>query len=563
MITQLSIEGLKQVIDIIDVIGGYIELKRVGSNFSACCPFHDEKTPSFIVNRTKGLYHCYGCGVGGDAIKFVMEYEKISFAEAVEKIAEICNYPLEYEKSTILRKDDSKLLEAMARFYHKRLLELAPYREYLLQRGVSEASIEKFTLGFCGASFESVRFVQDNGLSKDELVALGVLGEDQARVYARFAERIMFPIHSPNGKVVGFGGRTLKEGLAKYINSPQSKQFNKSKLLYGYHIAKEHIYKYNQIIITEGYLDVILLHQAGFNTAVATLGTALTSEHLPLLAKGSPKIILSYDGDKAGINAALRASEMLAKESKTGGVVIFEGGLDPADMVVQKKTDVLQALFSKPMPFIEFVLTQLGQRYDLNDPLQKQNALQEALKFLHTLTPLLQEEYKGFIAQILKVPPHLITTHYKGNAKSLAYRKPSIKPSSKPLSPLSSYPLRQDDSRLESLVIKYILEDRMLLDRAIEYVDVRAFVHKGKEFDALCRGDFEYEGLIGIALDEGLLLREDGFEQELLLLLLAYQQRKLSSFLQETHLSFEEKSFWIQKTKDNIIRLRKGELIPI
>ncbi|PAF45223.1 DNA primase [Helicobacter sp. 11S02596-1] len=551
MITQASIEGLKQVIDIVDVVASYIDLKRVGSNFVACCPFHDEKTPSFVVNRTKGLYHCYGCGVGGDAIAFVMEYEKINFAEAIEKIADIFNFSLEYEKNSVSKKDDSKLLETISRFYQRRLMESPPYKDYLLQRGVGLGFIEKFGLGFCGPSFETARFVEENGLDKQELIALGVLGEDNARIYARFAERIMFPIHSPNGKVVGFGGRTLKEGLAKYINSPQTKQFSKSKLLYGYHLAKEHIYKYNQIIVVEGYLDVIMLHQAGFNTAVATLGTALNRDHLPLLAKGNPKIILSYDGDKAGINAAFKASMLLAKESKAGGVVIFDGGLDPADMVVRKKTDELEALFSSPVPFIEFAFRQIAKKYDLSDPLQKESALKESAGFLHELSPILQEEYRNFVAEILKIPLNLIAPKYQGSAKIY------------PKNPAMNLPQSNSPDKLESLIIKYILEDRALLDMAIEYIDVRAFRHRAKEFDALCRGDFANPALIGIAIDEGLLLREGGFRDELKLLVLKHYQNRLENVSKNVDLSFEERSFQIRKIKNAIIKLRQGELIPI
>lgn len=455
-----------------------------------------------MVSGSKGLYHCYGCGVGGDAIKFVMEYEKMNFAEAVEKIADLCNFTLEYEKSNIPKKDDSKLLESVARFYQRRLSELPEYKNYLFKRGVSEFSIEKFGLGFCGASFETLKFAEQDGLDKKKLVELGVLGEDKARTYVRFAERLMFPIHSPTGKVVGFGGRTIKDNLPKYLNSPQTSQFNKSKLLYGYHIAKEHIYKYGQIIITEGYLDVIMLHQAGFNTAVATLGTALTQDHLPLLNKGNPKIILSYDGDNAGIKSALRASMMLAKESKAGGVVIFEGGADPADMVFAKKTDELERLFCDPIPFAPFVFKQIALKYNLSDPLQKEAALKESSEFLHTLSPLLQEEYRVLVADVLKIPLNLIVPSYKGSGKTYPKSIPTI--------------LNKPDmnDRLESLIIKYILEDRSLLDIAVEYIDERVFRYRKKEFSALCRGDFDDEGLIGIDIDDELFLKEGGLDRK-------------------------------------------------
>lgn len=551
MITQASIEALKGVIDIVDIIGGYVDLRKSGSNFSACCPFHDEKTPSFMVNGSKGLYHCYGCGVGGDAIKFVMEYEKLNFAEAIEKIADLCNFTLEYEKNNIPKKDDSKLLESVARFYQRRLSELPEYKNYLFKRGVSEFSIEKFELGFCGASFETLKFAEQAGLDKKKLVELGVLGEDNTRTYVRFAERVMFPIHSPTGKVVGFGGRTIRDNLPKYLNSPQTSQFNKSKLLYGYHIAKEHIYKYGQIIITEGYLDVIMLHQAGFNTAVATLGTALTHDHLPLLNKGDPKIILSYDGDSAGIKSALRASMMLAKESKAGGVVIFEGGADPADMVFAKKNDELERLFCNPIPFAPFVFRQIALKYNLSDPLQKEAALKESSEFLHTLSPLLQEEYRVFVADVLKIPLNLIVPNYKGSGKTYPKSIPTI--------------LNKPDThdRLESLVIKYILEDRALLDIAVEYIDERVFRYRKKEFSALCRGDFDDEGLIGIDIDDELFLKEGGFKDEILMLILKYNQMQLEKVTSDATLNFEEKSFKIRQIKNNIVKLRKGELIAI
>ncbi|MDO7253139.1 DNA primase [Helicobacter cappadocius] len=551
MITQTSIEALKATIDIVDIVGSYVDLRKSGSNFTACCPFHDEKTPSFMVNGSKGLYHCYGCGVGGDAIKFVMEYEKLNFVEAVEKIADLCNFTLEYEKNSIPKKDDFKSLEKVAKFYQKRLMELTEYRDYLYKRGVSTSSIEKFGLGFCGPSFETLRFVEQEGMDKKKLIELGVLGEDSARTYVRFAERIMFPIHSPAGKIVGFGGRTTKDNLPKYLNSPQTSQFNKSKLLYGYHIAKEYIYKYEQVIVTEGYLDVIMLHQAGFNTAVATLGTALTQDHLPILNKGNPKVILSYDGDAAGIKSAFRASAMLAKDSRAGGVVIFEGGLDPADMVFQKKTDELERLFSSPIPFVEFVFKQISLKYDLSDPLAKEKALKESSDFLHTLSPLLQEEYRDFVARILKIPLNLIVPSYKGSSK---------------IYPKATTPLRNKTNSydgLESLIIKYILEDKSLLDMAIEYIDERVFQYKRKEFCALCRGDFEDEGLIGIEINEELLLHKGGFKDELVMLILKYNQNQLEKIIADSDLNFQEKSFRIRQIKNNIIRLRKGELIGI
>lgn len=546
MVTPACIEALKQVADIVDVISSYVEVSRAGVNYKACCPFHEEKTPSFIISPAKGYYHCYGCGVGGDVINFVQEYEKISFVEAIEKIADMFNFPLIYDGKNEGKKDDIKLLEVMSKFYQRRLFELPQFMEYLHKRGVNNAFIEKFNLGYCGGNFETLRFCEENQIDKNKLTELGALKKDANRFYTPFSNRIMFPIALPSGKIVGFGGRiTTAEKNQKYINSEQTKYFSKRKLLYGYHIAKEHIYKEEEIIITEGYLDVIMLHQAGFNTAVATLGTALTEEHLPLISKGNPKVILSYDGDEAGIKAAFRASILLAKDSKKGGVVLFENGMDPADMVANKQIEKLQELLKTPVPFVEFIFKQIALKYNLNDPVSKEDALKESISFLHSLSPLLQEEYKGFLAEVLKIPRNLVIPKYKGSINS-SFPKMVLNP--------------KNNDRLESLIIRYILEDKSLLNKAVEYISMDMFKYRLEEFQSLCKGDFESPNLIGLHLDETLLLEKNGFEKELLVFLCKYYENELKKMPQKVELSFEEKNFKIRKLKEVIVKLKKGEL---
>lgn len=320
MILKSSIDRLLQTIDIVEVISSYVDLRKSGSSYMACCPFHEERSASFSVNQVKGFYHCFGCGASGDSIKFVMEFERLSFVEALEKLAHRFNVALEYDKGVYYdHKEDYHLLEMVSSLYQEELFNAPFFLNYLQKRGLSLESIRAFKLGLCTNRIDYG--IENKGLNKDKLIELGVLGKSDKKdkTYLRFLDRIMFPIYSPSAQVVGFGGRTLKEKAAKYINSPQNKLFDKSSLLYGYHLAKEHIYKQKQVIVTEGYLDVILLHQAGFKNAIATLGTALTPSHLPLLKKGEPEILLSYDGDKAGRNAAYKASLMLAKEQRGGG----------------------------------------------------------------------------------------------------------------------------------------------------------------------------------------------------------------------------------------------------
>ncbi|MCK4441657.1 MAG: DNA primase, partial [Sulfurovaceae bacterium] len=355
MIDKASEEELKNSIDIIDIISNYIEIKKAGANFKANCPFHGEKTASFVISPAKQIYHCFGCGVGGDAIQFVKEYEKLNYPEALEKIASIINFSLSYTKGSDNHNETRRILEQIQSWYRKNLDNSAISKQYLHNRGINQQSIEKFGIGYVGASFELMNFLSKNFLPIPKAEEAGVVARrDNGGFYARLTERITFPIYSPSGAIVGFGGRTITNHPAKYINSPQTKLFNKSQLLYGYSKAKENIYKNKKIIITEGYLDVIMLHQARFNEAVATLGTALTQEHLPILRKGEPHIILAYDGDKAGVNAALKASTMLTQNGFDGSVVLFPNGADPADMIAQNQIQEVANLLQNGQPLIPF-----------------------------------------------------------------------------------------------------------------------------------------------------------------------------------------------------------------
>lgn len=562
MITKQSLERLKEQADIVTIIGSYIELRRNGSNFSACCPFHNEKTPSFVVSPARNSYHCYGCGVGGDCISFVMEYEHLSFNQSVEKIAEMLNFTLEYD--TKVQKKQSNLLENTTRFYQQQLANNAQILQYLSLRGISQANIESFQLGYAPAGFETIKFLNDTKQDRQEALEFGIIGRDNTREFARFRDRVIFPIHSSSGKVVGFGGRTLdSSNPAKYINSPQSKIFNKSKLLYGYYFAKDSIFREKKVIVCEGYIDVIMLHQAGFKNAVATLGTALTNEHLPLLQKGDPEIILSYDGDKAGIAAALRASKMLSAKSALGGVVIFEGGKDPADMVQSSAQnsqntqnpngqsngiEELKRLFSKPIPFIEFVLTQIIATFDLTNPLSKQKALLESQAFLKTLTPLLQAEYVDFLAQQLKITPNLIKIHRTSQSTQAQTQ---------------IYAQTQNDIA-ESVLIYTLLEHRDWLDTALEYIDSDVFLHYKKEFELLLSGQNaqENENLRALWINENLKSLEtiEELRAHLRILITQAYKRDLRA-VPNLGLDSKQKLESLATIKQKISQLQKGELI--
>ncbi len=540
MITKDSIENLKNHLDIVDVVSQFIELKKSGANFKACCPFHGESTPSFVVSPVKQIYHCFGCGVGGDSIKFVMEYEKLSYPETIEKLASMYNISLNYDNNN-QKKQDLKILEDVNKFYQKLFVSNKTAKDYIHNRGISEFSIEKFEIGFAPTSADTLNFLKNNYYNLAEAKELGVIDTGTNGLYSRFIERITFPIYSLNGKIVGFGGRTITGHNAKYVNSPQSKVFNKSKLLYGYNIAKENIYKKNRIIITEGYLDVIMLHQAGFNTAVATLGTALTKEHLPLIRRGEPQVIVAYDGDNAGLNAAFKASVMLSQGEFEGGVIIFGEGKDPADMVKDGKVEELNKIFANPKPFINYAIDYIIDKYDINNPSQKQKSLLEANEYLKSLGIIYQDEYKRYIAQKLNVRENLV------KVSSDNVRKTEVN-------------LTKIDIA-ELCIIKAILESPKRLDSVLDIIDSSMFEYHRDEFELLLQ-DINHQSLNGIILNDKLESYDDGrLNSELIILLHKFYSKKLTSIKYDDTLSLKEKGIFLRKVQDSLRQLKQGKLV--
>ncbi len=538
MITKDSIENLKTHLEVVDIISQFIELKKSGANFKACCPFHGEETPSFVVSPTKQIYHCFGCGVGGDSINFVMEHEKLSYPETLEKLASMVNVSLEYDGD--YKKQDLSIITKINNYYQKLLVHNDTASKYLQHRGISANSIEKFEIGYAPSSGDTINYLKQSFLNLADAKDFGIIDHGQNGLYARFIERITFPIYALNDKIVGFGGRTISGHNAKYVNSPQTKIFNKSRLLYGYNLAKDSIYKKNEIIVTEGYLDVIMLHQAGFKTAVATLGTALTTDHLPILKRGEPKVIVAYDGDKAGLNAAYKASLLLSHSSFEGGVVIFKDGQDPADMVQKKKIEELNSMFANPQPFIPFVIDFIIAKFDLSQPAQKQNALKEANDYLKTLSPIMQNEYSKHIASKLNINQNLV------NVQHNTQRRQQVQLS------------QIDISELE--IIKTVLENPNMLDVVLNTIDRSMFKTHQVEFDMLLN-DKDNPALRGLLLHEDVkIYSADQLKSMLIMLLVNFYNSKLEQVKFDTTLVNRTKI--IRKIQENIMRLKKGELVP-
>ena len=551
MISKTSIENLKNQIDIVDIVSSYIELKKSGTSFKACCPFHGEETPSFTVSPAKQIYHCFGCSNGGDAIKFVMEYEKLSYPEAIEKIAALTNFNLEYDNndSQVL---NTSILDAVNKYYQNNLLSTLNAIQYLSSRGITKESIDKFQIGYASSSNDTISYLKNNFFDLSMAIELGIIDSGSNGLYARFIERITFPIFLQSGKLVGFGGRTISGHNAKYVNSPATKLFNKSVLLFGYNLARESIYQSKEIIITEGYLDVIMLHQAGFANSVATLGTALTSQHIPLLKKSDAKVILGYDGDKAGMEAAYKASILLAQNDFVGGVVIFQNGQDPADYVKEGRVDELKSLLLHPKYFVEFALDYIvkdnlgNYRFDINRPEEKQKIVVKIEEFLSTLKPVMAEEFKGYAAHLINLHPKYIKTQ-KSNTLKNNYKTPSS-------------PQNQMVDITEILILQGILNYPDKKEIIFAALDSTMFDLHKQEFEYLLNGDIQKLTSI-IARTELKHLSLEEYKDQLAYFLRMFYKKQIDLIINDDNKAFQDKATAKKEFIEIDRRLKSGALI--
>ncbi|ELN3742548.1 DNA primase [Campylobacter jejuni] len=411
MITKESIENLSQRLNIVDIIENYIEVKKQGSSFVCICPFHADKNPSMHINPTKGFYHCFACKAGGDAFKFVMDYEKLSFADAIEKVASLSNFTLSYTKEKQENKKELKsILPSLNAYFKDNLKHHKEILTYLYQRALNDKDIAKFELGFAGASEDSIRLLQNQKIPLEDAMSVGALKKDENNeFYASFIWRITFPIYDHKDLLVGFGGRTLNPNVpAKYVNSPQNILFDKSRIFYAFNIAKENIAKKKEIIVCEGYMDAIAFHKAGFNNAVAVLGTALTEHHLPLIRRYDAKVILCFDNDEAGLKAATRSAFLLSTNKIDGKVAILQGGKDPAELVAKNESTKLHNILDEGIELGEFYIRRLISTHSIISALDKQKALETIQKFTFNLEPLVANSYTSLVSNLLKVDEKFI-----------------------------------------------------------------------------------------------------------------------------------------------------------
>jgi len=531
MIRDSSLEALKSQIDIVDILGDYIELKKAGANFKACCPFHGEETASFVVSPSKQISHCFGCGYNSDAIKFIQDHKKLSFVEAVEDIANSMNFTLEYDKESN-KKNYSGVIEHINSFYMSQLDKST--HEYLIDRGLTEESIKAFEIGLAPSSSMQVQSITKEMFALPDAVECGILASDESgKTYARLTNRISFPIRNHTGKLIGFGGRVLSGERAKYLNSPQTPLFDKSRNLYGYNLAKSAIYDKGTFTIVEGYLDVVMFHQAGIKTAVATMGTALTEMHCNTIAKAKARALLCFDGDKAGVSAAFKASKLLSAHGLFGGVVLFPEGKDPADMIKEGKRDELFALMKKPMPLIEFAVSHIASLYDLSEPSKKQEALSEVMAFVKTLTPLIQDEYKSYVSKVL----HINESHVVVARQSVPEQEMQLK----------------GINISEMNIINTATSSEESLSFVLKELNETMFEYHSQEFLMLKENSNELLGLL--LRDELSIYTLQELESQIRMMKVKWNEKEMKSIL-NSDMEFERKMFEIKKIKGVIYGLR-------
>jgi DNA primase len=355
-----SVDKIKERLSIEEVVGTYLKLEKAGNNFKARCPFHNEKTPSFFVSPDRGSYYCFGCGNKGDIFSFVQEFEGIDFVGALKILAERAGVELEKNPSKVTDKKERlyMLLDATTTFLQKNLsVEDIPL-EYLKNRGLTEKTIKDWRVGYVRDEWRSIyEHLKSKGFTDDEMQRAGVIKTEGQNTYDRFRGRIMFPIFDSAGRVIAFSGRILHDDgkSAKYLNSPQTEVFDKSKTLYGYNYAKQSIRKFDFSILVEGQMDLLMCHQAGFSNAVASSGTALTSQHLSLLKRISNRIIMSFDSDNAGAKAAERGWMLGLASGMEVKVAAIPKGYDPADLILKDKEEFKKVL-KDAVHIIEFLL---------------------------------------------------------------------------------------------------------------------------------------------------------------------------------------------------------------
>lgn len=465
------VDDVRMASDIVEVISQYVPLKKSGSNFKGLCPFHQEKSPSFMVHPAKQIFHCFGCAVGGDVFSFLMKHDNMNFPEALAALAERARIQLperagRRDGGTSGENDQFYEIHKLAQdYYHAKLLNASSgksARDYISKRGLGASVIEEFKLGWAGEEWQGLLdFLTQKGFSQKLQLAAGVVKQSASgRVYDLFRGRILFPILNLQGKVIGFGGRTMtSDDGPKYLNSPESPVFQKRRELFGLYYAKKFIDSAApRLLVVEGYMDFLALYAAGFKNTVATLGTALTSQHVQVMKRFAEEAIVIYDGDKAGQAASLKGLEVFLEGGMSVKLVRMPEGYDPDDLIKQKGSDAFKELIDKAMDFFDFKMDIALALHNVRDSLGVVKITNDFLDTLSKVTnPILAGHYIARLSAIVKIDERSLRTELaKRRGQGGAMEKANI--TSRPPS-VSAAPRSAGTSRDELTLIVMMMDD--------------------------------------------------------------------------------------------------------
>ncbi|MCM1385699.1 MAG: DNA primase [Bacillus sp. (in: Bacteria)] len=509
------IEEVRAKNDIVDVISGYVRMQKKGSSYFGLCPFHNEKSPSFSVSQDKQMYYCFGCGAGGNVFTFLMAYENCTFPEAIKELADRVGVALpEMEYSEEVKKRESKrakLLEvnkeaAKYFYYLLRSPKGSIGHQYLSGRDLSEETMKKFGLGFASVSSnELVNYLHSKGYTDDLIKEAGLAGFDEKYgMHDKFWNRVMFPIQDINHRVIGFGGRVMGDGKPKYLNSPETMIFDKSRNLYGLNFARTS--RKNNIILCEGYMDVIAMHQAGFTQAVASLGTSFTVGQANLLKRYTNDVLLAYDSDGAGVSAALRAIGILRESGLRGKVINMEPAKDPDEFIKANGAEAFQERIDKAENSFFFELRILERDYDLNDPDAKTGFYKEIAKKLCNFEEEVERE--NYIESVAE-KYHIGYENLRKLVVSHAAKTGFVKPVERPKPTVSAKAAPQENTKKsQKLLLTWITEEPELYPKIKKYIQVEDFTETlyqevaRKLFADLEEGNFNPAAVISMFQDE-------------------------------------------------------------
>jgi len=413
------IEKVIEANDIIDVISEYVELKKAGKEFKGLCPFHREKTPSFMVSQEKQVYHCFGCNASGNVVTFIMDIENLTFKEAIEFLADRVGITLEETVLTEREYQRKKLIDEIYKvnklatmyFYNKLFSEEGRQAlTYIRKRGLTEATIKKFGIGYSSPHGNGLlNFLKEKGYTESFLVKAGLLSQKNNRYYDRFRNRVMFPIIDVKGNVIGFGGRSIDDSLPKYLNTPETEVFKKSKTLFAINFAKKT--QQDKFIIVEGYMDAISLHQAGIDCAVASLGTALTEDQARLIKRYKGNVVIAYDADEAGISAALRGLDILDELNLNIKVLTIPYGKDPDEFIKKEGVNAFNQLIENADSLIEFKAKVFRKNLDLDNPQDRIIYVKKIAKDIAKLSDEVKREvYISSVAKVAQISENAVRT---------------------------------------------------------------------------------------------------------------------------------------------------------